>query len=153
MPIDADAIERALEAIAKQDGISVNEVKRRLAIEEEVRRARQRGAPDWAIDMIRTCPTADVQDIRAHAQIPSRSAAGTTGQVTKVSSNAGLVGSNTTGWQAPTALTPPPGVAQCDRLMDHQDAVDRHERMMAEAKRQALIKAAEKAASDEKANP
>lgn len=53
------------------------------------------------------------------------------------------VGSNT-GWREATPIGPPPGVAACDRLMDHQDAVDRHDLMMQEARRLAAQKAIEK---------
>jgi hypothetical protein len=56
------------------------------------------------------------------------SGAGASGKVERVSTNPGLIGSNTTGWQAPTPLGPMPGVAQADRLMDAQDAKDLRER-------------------------
>jgi hypothetical protein len=39
----------------------------------------------------------------------------------------GNVAGSGTGWQAPTPLSNPPGVAQADRLMDAQDARDRAE--------------------------
>jgi hypothetical protein len=55
----------------------------------------------------------------------------------------GIPGSGT-GWQAPIPLPNPPGTAILDRIMDHQDAVDRHDRMVEEARRQALKKVAEK---------
>jgi len=32
-----------------------------------------------------------------------------------------------TGWQNPIPISPPPGVAQCDKLMDEQDRRDRIE--------------------------
>jgi hypothetical protein len=53
-------------------------------------------------------------------------------------------GSGTSGWAREIPLSNPPGVNILDRIMDHQDAVDRHERMVAEARRQALLKAASK---------
>jgi hypothetical protein len=81
------------------------------------------------------------RDLVRHGTVQGPSAAGSSGQVTKVSSNAGLVGSNT-GWRTATPISPPPGVAIADRLMDAQDARDRHERMVEEARRQALLKAA-----------
>jgi hypothetical protein len=49
-------------------------------------------------------------------------------------------GGNGTGWQAPIPLSNPPGVRILDEIMDAQDAVDRHELMMAEARRRALQK-------------
>jgi len=48
-----------------------------------------------------------------------------------------------TGWQTPTPLSPPPGVAQADRLMDAQDARDRAELIEREARLQAMEKLAE----------
>jgi hypothetical protein len=53
-----------------------------------------------------------------------------------------------TGWREASPLSNPPGINYADRLMDAQDAKDRHERIVEEAQRQALIKEAEKAASD-----
>jgi hypothetical protein len=47
-----------------------------------------------------------------------------------------------TGWQTPAPLRPPEGVRQADRLMDAQDRRDRHDLMMAEAKR-AFLKTTE----------
>jgi len=32
-----------------------------------------------------------------------------------------------TGWQNPIPISPPPGVTQCDKLMDEQDRRDRIE--------------------------
>jgi hypothetical protein len=49
-------------------------------------------------------------------------------------------GGNGTGWQAPIPLGPQPGINHIDRLLDHADAVDRHERMMQEAQRLAMSK-------------
>jgi hypothetical protein len=34
---------------------------------------------------------------------------------------------NTSGWRDATPIGPPPGVAQADKLMDHQDKLDRAE--------------------------
>jgi hypothetical protein len=82
-------------------------------------------------------PRAVVEDLRRHGTVQSPSAAGSSGLTTKVSSNAGIPGSNT-GWRDAPPLTSPPGVALADRLMDAQDARDRHELMLAEAKRLAM---------------
>jgi hypothetical protein len=57
-------------------------------------------------------------------------------------SNVRVGGGGTSGWAREIPLSNPPGVAILDRIMDHQDAVDRHERMVQEARRQALLKAA-----------
>jgi hypothetical protein len=43
-----------------------------------------------------------------------------------------------TGWVQPAPLGPPPGVAQADRLMDHQDAKDRAELIEREARLKAM---------------
>src|SRR5262249_34843534 len=59
----AEEWERACEHCAKELGMSVPAFKRRLALEQEIKRARQRGAPDWVIDAIKTCDTSDVRDI------------------------------------------------------------------------------------------
>jgi hypothetical protein len=48
-----------------------------------------------------------------------------------------------TGWSATTPLSPPPGVAQADRLMDAQDARDRVELIEREARMRAMQKMAE----------
>jgi hypothetical protein len=66
---------------------------------------RMRGASAFTREQLRemaaACSTADVQDIRRRGAIPGPSQAGSSGQITKTSTNAGLVGSNTSGWTAP----------------------------------------------------
>jgi hypothetical protein len=52
------------------------------------------------------------------------------------------VGGSGTGWAREIPLSNPPGVAILDRIMDAQDAKDRHELMVQEARRQALLKVA-----------
>jgi hypothetical protein len=47
------------------------------------------------------------------------------------------------GWREAAPLTPPPGIAQADKLMDAQDARDRQELIERKAKEQALLEAAE----------
>jgi hypothetical protein len=59
-------------------------------------------------------------------------------------SNVRTGGSGTSGWAREIPLSPPPGVNILDRIMDHEDAKDRHERMVEEARRQALLEAASK---------
>jgi hypothetical protein len=54
------------------------------------------------------------------------------------------VGGGGTGWAREIPLSNPPGVRILDQIMDHEDAKDRHERMVEEARRQALLKAATK---------
>jgi hypothetical protein len=48
-----------------------------------------------------------------------------------------------TGWQAPTPISSPPGVALCDKLMDHADAVDRAALIEREARFKAMEKMTE----------
>jgi hypothetical protein len=49
-----------------------------------------------------------------------------------------------TGWRREIPISPPPGVNYADRLMDAQDAKDRHELIMQEARRLAAQKLANK---------
>jgi hypothetical protein len=78
--------------------------------------------PDDLRAMEAACPTSAVKDIVAHGHVPGPSGmAGASGQVTRVSSNPGIAGSNT------TPLGPPPGINHVDRLMDEQDRRDRAE--------------------------
>jgi hypothetical protein len=86
------------------------------------------------------CSRADIKDLVAHNTLPSRSAAGASGQLVKTSTGPGIPGSNTSGWQAPTPLGPPPGIGYVDRLCEVDSARQRGERMVTEAR----IKAAEK---------
>ena len=67
------------------------------------------------------------------------SSAGTSGTVSKVSSNPGLPGSNTSGWRESTPLGPQPGINHVDRLMDEQDRKDRADAERAEAVRRAAL--------------
>jgi hypothetical protein len=87
-------------------------------------------------------PADTCRDLWQHGRTPGPSAAGTSGMITKVSSNAGLPGSNT-GWRTAPAIGLPPGVAIADRLMDAQDARDRAELVERHARMQAMQKLAE----------
>jgi hypothetical protein len=49
-------------------------------------------------------------------------------------------GGSGTGWLPERPLGPQPGINHIDRLLDHADAQDRHERMMQEAQRLAMLK-------------
>lgn len=128
--------EWAMEAAAKDLGISVGEFKRRLAHERQIKAARARGAPEWEIDAIKNCPTDLIQSVVRDQQNAPRSPsqAGASGQVTKVSSNAGLVGSNS-GWRRETPLGPAPHISHVDRLMDAADRRDRLELIQQEEAR------------------
>jgi hypothetical protein len=50
---------------------------------------------------------------------------------------------NRTGWAKEQPLRPPYGVPEADKLMDHQDALDKAERIKSEAQLQAMRKAAD----------
>lgn len=86
-------------------------------------------------EMTAACP--DPQSlVRDHRGAPTGpSSAGTSGQVTKVSTNAGLPGSNTSGWRREAPLGPQPHIQHVDRLMDAQDRRDRLELIQAERRR------------------
>jgi hypothetical protein len=80
-----------------------------------------------------------MRDARAPAGPSSAGAIPSSQQISNVRGAGG--GS---GWAREVPLSNPPGVAQADRLMDAQDAKDRHERIVQEAQRQALLKAGSK---------
>jgi hypothetical protein len=85
-------------------------------------------------------PTETCRDLWQHGTTPSPSGAGVSGQVTKVSRNAGLPGSNTGGWGREIPLGPQPGINHIDRLMAAEDMEFRRQRMLEEAQRQAMLK-------------
>jgi len=120
--------EWALEAAARDLGISTGELKRRLSVERQIKAARARG-DDWMVPMLQACDTSFIQDVVRDQQNAPRgqSQAGASGQVIKVSSNAGLPGSNTTGWRDARPLGPQPGINHVDRQLDEQDRRDRAE--------------------------
>jgi hypothetical protein len=91
--------------------------------------------------MERAVPTETVQAIAMRdARAPSGPSAQGIIPSSQPLSNIRTGGSGT-GWRDATPLAPPPGVNILDRIMDHEDAKDRHERMVEEARRQALAKA------------
>jgi hypothetical protein len=55
-------------------------------------------------------------------------------------SNVRVGGTGGTGWAKEVPLGPQPHIQHVDRLLDHADAQDRHERMVAEARRLAMLK-------------
>jgi hypothetical protein len=131
-PLDPKALEReAAEWRNRMHQAAENRMSRANAFSPEDLRAMDAAVP---ADMCR--------DLVRHGTVQSPSAAGSSGMITKVSSNAGLPGSNT-GWRTAPPIGPPPGVAIADRLLDAADARDRHELMVQEARRQALLKAEE----------
>jgi len=93
---------------------------------------------DWNV-----LDNATVRDLVQHGTVQSPSMAGTTGAVSGVHRHDGAP-SSTPGWVAPTPLSPPPGVAQADRLMDAQDRRDRIELAQRIGAQEAAMRAAEK---------
>jgi hypothetical protein len=89
------------------------------------------------------CPPSAMQDIITKGGAPrAPSADGISGQLTSAHPNPGLPGSHR-GWVDSRPLGPPPGIAHVDRLVDAQDAKDRHELVMQHARREAERKFAE----------
>src|SRR6516162_3704431 len=70
------------------------------------------------------------QRVSSVAQGPS--AAGAGGTISAVHRSPGLFGTQN-GWRNAAPIGPPPCVAAADRLMDHQDALDRAELIKREA--------------------
>ena len=78
------------------------------------------------------CREIAMRDCRAPT---SPSQAGASGRVERVSTNAGLIGSNTTGWRDAKPLGPAPHIQHVDRLMDEQDRRDKAELIQQEEAR------------------
>lgn len=115
----------------------------------EMHRLREANAGRWSsfsreqiAEMDKAAPASTMQDVVRRGGIPGPSAAGTSGDVTAVHPSPGLPGSNR-GWREASPIGPPPGVAACDRLMDHQDMKDRVELAAQHAKMEAARKLAE----------
>jgi hypothetical protein len=91
-------------------------------------------------EMARVVPDAMMRDI---AMRDGRAPTGPSAQGV-VPSSQGLsnvrTGGGGKGWAHEIPLGPQPGINHVDRLLDAQDARDRHELMMAEARRQAMLK-------------
>jgi hypothetical protein len=86
-------------------------------------------------DMVNAVPTDMIREI---AMRDGRAPTGPSAQGVVPSSQP--MGSVRVGGGNTVPLGPPPGVAQADRIVDAFDRRDRHELMMAEARRQALLK-------------
>jgi hypothetical protein len=96
---------------------------------------------DQLASMNAACSASDIQDIVRHGTVQSPSQAGATGQLTKVSSNAGIIGSNTTGWRDAIPLSPPPGIRYIDQQMAAEDREFRRQRAIEDGQRRAFLKA------------
>jgi hypothetical protein len=130
-PYDSAAMQRVMARLSDEN---------HQAAEARMSRASAFSRADLAA-MDAACPADTIRDLVSHSTIPGPSTAGGGGQVSKVSSNPGIPGSNT-GWRDATPLGPPPGINHVDRLLDHADAQDRAERIAQEAQRQAMLKVA-----------
>jgi hypothetical protein len=73
------------------------------------------------------CDRATAHDLASHGTVQGPSGHGVSGRVVGVHPGGGARGvpGGGTGWAREVELSPPPGVAACDRLMDAQDAKDR----------------------------
>ena len=90
--------------------------------------------------MVEAVPANFMRDVVRDNRAPRTPATIPTSQQ---STGGGPASGSGTGWGHSTPLSPPPGVAQADRLMDAQDAKDRAELVEREAKLQAMEKLAE----------
>jgi hypothetical protein len=81
-----------------------------------------------------------LRDARAPTGPSSQGAIPSSQQMSNV--RGGNVAGSGTGWQAPIPLSPPPGVAQADQLMDEQDRRDRAELIERDARLKAMEKLA-----------
>jgi hypothetical protein len=94
-------------------------------------------------EMVNVVPDPVLRGIVRDNQAPQGpSSAGAIPSSQQISNVRGAGGGS--GWAREVPLSPPPGVAQADRLMDVQDAKDRQDRIVQEAQRQALLKAGSK---------
>jgi hypothetical protein len=133
-------------ALAAQHNISVEELRRLVARDLEMREARRLGI-DPA--MIAACDTATMQGIalrdnRAPSGPSAEGIIPATQTLSSVHSAAGMLGSHN-GWVMPAPIQPPAGVALCDKLMDHADAQDRVELAERLAKQKRAMMAAQQA--------
>jgi hypothetical protein len=115
----------ALEETAKHFGVSVEAAARIITEELQLREARRRGVPDWAIDMARATPTSLLQDIalrdnRAPTGPSSQGVIPSSQQVSNV-----RTGGRATGYVAP--LSNPPGTNWVDALCIADDVRQRAE--------------------------
>ena len=97
---------------------SVADARRNAALEAEAKRL---GLSLWQYEMVRAVDTDVIREIvrdqRRAPIVPSSIAGQSTAQSPGRSS----------GWSNPQPLSPPPGVALADKLMDAQDEIDRRE--------------------------
>jgi hypothetical protein len=111
------------------------------AYRSEMHALRERRAnhiPQWMLrDVVGGVTTADAQDLVHHGVVQSPSQAGTSGQVTKVSTSPGLPG---TGWREAAAIGPPPGIRYVDAICEAQSERERAEKIVEEAKIRAALK-------------
>jgi hypothetical protein len=91
-------------------------------------------SPDQLAAMAAACPDDVARDIVARGGMRPPSGHGAGGTVSAPLSRAHP---DTSGWRESTPIGPPPGIPLVDKLMDAQDAKDRHDRIVEEAQRKA----------------
>jgi hypothetical protein len=89
------------------------------------------------LEMARACPDSFIKDIVGDHRAP-QGPSGIVPSSQQLSNVRGTSGRG--GWSNPIPLQNPPGTNYVDRLMDHQDTVDRQDRVVEEAQRRAMLK-------------
>lgn len=98
-------------------------------------------SPSTMREFAQAVPDNVIKDIVRDNRAPQGpSSAGASGQITRVSSNAGIIGSNTSGWINSPPLGPPPGIGLVDMIMEVDSAKQRGAAMVEEARRKAAEK-------------
>ena len=137
-------------------------LKRALPVTEDQRVAMDRRAKEWQNEMHQmrearmahaapftradyaafeaATPRSVCQDIAARGGVRPPSADGTAGTISVVHRSPGVY-PNTNGWRSETPFGPQPGINHVDRLVDAQDARDRAELILQEARTAAVRKA------------
>ena len=106
----------ALEAKSTPTPYDPRETERRIAEHRDRMRALSERRMDYVVHDWNVLDPATCQDLWQHGTVQSPSMAGASGQVTGVHPGGGAA-VNTTGWVAPTPLSPPPGVQWVDAQM------------------------------------
>ena len=128
IPTGEEMMQAALEATAKDFGISVPELQRRLAME---------AVPDWAQDMAKAVPTDLIRDIalrdnRAPTGPSSQGIIPSSQQMSNV-----RLGGGGSGHVVP--LGPPPGIQHVDAIVEADTARQRADAIIEEARRRAAL--------------
>jgi hypothetical protein len=115
MTSELDELRKQLEQLKEQ----VNPPPRQPSTQGPVDYTANASMPPSAMKaMVNAVPDAVMEGIRGDAQKPNP----VTGSASPQPTNQVQRGS---GWAKPIPVEPPPGVAACDRLVDHQDRIDK----------------------------